>query len=562
MAKATDVLVIGAGPTGLTLACELARRGLAVRIVDQAAAPTTLSKAIALHARSLEVLDDLGVADTLVERGKKLLGATMWAGGEPIVRADFDELDSRYNFLLALSQAETEAVLSERLAGLGVEVERESRLVSFRQDGTGVTARISVKDAEPIDVRAAWLVGADGAHSTVRKQLELVFEGATYDERFLLADVKIAWDTRDDRVSTWFGEDGVVACFPMPGDRWRVIAAAPPGDEKTEDPTLEEVQAIFDRRTATSAVLSDAAWLARFRIHCRQVSRYRDDRVFVAGDAAHIHSPIGGQGMNTGIQDAHNLAWKLALVHRGDARDALLDSYEGERHAVGQAVLRGTDAATKVATLKSPMAKAARNEIARVLTGFEFVQQRITREVSELSIGYESSPIVKEDLTSLLEGRIGTAAGGESPTIATVREFGGGPRAGQRARDGKVTIAGESGTKRLLEVIDATKLTLLLFDGRSDSAGGYQRFAAIEAEVRERFGASVATFVVTPQARRPSDLPEHVRVLLDPDAELEKEYRAATECVYVLRPDLYIGYRSQPADQAKLVAWLRSILRG
>ncbi|MDQ3033452.1 MAG: FAD-dependent oxidoreductase [Myxococcota bacterium] len=555
-----DVLVVGAGPTGLTLACELARRGLSVRVVDDREGPSTTSKAIAVHARTLEILEDMEIAEQVIARGVKLRGVTMWAGGEVIVSADFDELETRFNYLLSVSQADTEALLIERLAALGVAIERKSKLVGLRQDGTGVTATVQ-KDGTTQPVRAAWLVGCDGARSTVRKALELPFEGSTYDERFLLADLKVRWDVRDDRIATYFADDGVVACFPMKEGRWRVVASATPGDESDAAPTLEEMQTLFQRRTGTGGVLSDATWLAKFRIHCRSVGRYRDDRVFLAGDAAHVHSPVGGQGMNVGMQDAHNLGWKLALVHGGHARGLLLDSYETERLAVAQAMLKSTDVATKVGTLKSSVARATRNEVARFLSGFEFVQQRITREVAELTVGYENSPIVREDRISMLSARIGSAAGGETPTIGSLRDFEAGPHAGARAPDGRATLSGKEGTRRIAQVIDGRSHTLLIFDGRHHSDEAYARYAKLEAAVRARYPEQVRTFVVTPHASRPAQLPEEIPVLLDPDGDLEKRYAASTECLYLIRPDLYVGYRSQPVDEAKLMSYLASILR-
>lgn len=555
-----DVLVVGAGPTGLMLGGELLRHGLSVRVVDAGAAPVAESRAIVVHARTLEILDDLGVGDAFVSRGKKLVGATLWAAGEAIVRADFDELDTRHPYLLSISQAETEKLLGELLVKRGGKVERETALVSFTQDGTGVTAKLGTGAGET-SCRAAWIVGCDGSRSTVRKTLDIPFEGATYDDRFLLADVAIDWDVRDDRISSYFGDDGLTACFPLAEKRWRIIATARPGDERTDPPTLEEMQTLFAARTGTRGKLSDATWLARFRIHCRQVARYRDDRAFLCGDAAHIHSPAGGQGMNTGMHDGHNLAWKLALVHRGDGRGSLLDSYGTERHAVGKGLLAGTDAATKIGTLKNAFARGFRNEVARFLSSFEFVQARIVRDVAELGIEYRKSPIVREDVTGLLNARLGTAAGGETPTLGSVREFSAAPAAGARAPDGRITLAGASGTTRLLSAIDTTKTTVLLFDGKSSSPDGYARFDAIAKVVRERFASCVDVAVVTPRNVRPPELAADTKVFLDESAELEHKYAATTECVYVIRPDLWIGYRAQPVSEEKLVAWLKSFLR-
>jgi len=560
METSIDVLVVGAGPTGLTLASELVHRGLSVRVIDAAEMPLPTSRATAVHARTLEILHRMGVAEALVARGQKLRGATFWSGGETIARVDFSELDSAFPFLLCVPQNETESALQALLERLGGKVERGVSLRSFRQDGSGVTAVLTRADASET-VRASWMVGCDGAHSTVRKGLDLAFEGDAYEDRFLLADVKIDWDTRDDRVATYFAPDGVVACLPLPGGRWRLIVSAPAGDDSAAAPTLAEVQSLFASRTGSGGVLSDLAWSTRLNIHCRQVEQYRDDRVFVAGDAAHIHSPVGGQGMNTGIQDAHNLAWKLAQVHLGLARSRLLDSYHDERHAVGQAVLRGTDAATRAATTPRPSGRAVRDQVARVLSGVEALQRRAAREVTELTVAYEGSAIVAEHSQGILQGRIGSASGGETPTVASIRSFDGAVKAGQRALDGHVTRAGESGTRALLQTLDDRRWNLLLFDGRSASAEGYARFASIASAVSSRYGESVVVTVVTPRSARPTELPDSIAVLLDPDAELERAYGAETECAYLLRPDLYVGYRSQPADEARLLAYLRPLLR-
>jgi 2-polyprenyl-6-methoxyphenol hydroxylase-like FAD-dependent oxidoreductase len=555
-----DVLVVGAGPTGLMAACELRRHGLSVRVIDAAATPTTLSKAIALHARTLEILEDMRLVDEVVDAGLKVGGVTVIANGETLVAADMGELPTRYPYLLCIPQSDTEAILAKKLVSQDVAIERDCKLVSFTQDGTGVTATIATKSGEQ-KVRAAWLVGADGAHSTVRRQLEIPFEGSTYEERFLLADVRIEGHLREDRVTSFFAEDGVLACFPMKEHRFRLIGLCP-GDQTTDEaPTLEAMSTLFAKRSGLDAKVSDARWLAQFRVHCRQVAKYRDDRVFLAGDAAHIHSPVGGQGMNTGLQDAHNLAWKLALVHRGAARGLLLDSYHQERHGVGSAILCGTDAATRAITLKNVVARTMRNEVARFMSSFEVVQRRIAEHAAELSVGYESSPIVREDVTGLLQGRIGTAAGGETPTVVSVREFDAGPKPGARALDGVVSVAGQPGTKRLLEVIDSRHHSLLLFDGKSESAEGYARFAAIAAAVRARFPGLVDPIVVTPRRTRPDGLTDDTIVVFDPDGELERAYAASTECLYLLRPDLYVAYRSQPADEAKLTTYLKSVLR-
>jgi 2-polyprenyl-6-methoxyphenol hydroxylase-like FAD-dependent oxidoreductase len=558
--KNVDVLIAGAGPTGLTLACDLARRGLSIALVDAATEAATTTRAIAVHARTLELLAPLGVTPALLERGKPVGGITLWAGGEPIVKADLDELDSRFKHVLLVGQQELEAALAAQLAAAGGAIDRGARLVSFRQDGTGVTAQLQRGEATE-EVRAAWLVGCDGAASTVREALEIPFVGEGWEEDFAIADVSVAWDLRDDRVHAFLGDNGIVACFPMKGDRFRIMAALPAeARAKKEDPTLDDIQTLFAVNTTANARLSDPTWITRLRVRARQAARYRDDRVFLAGDAACTHGAIGAQGLNSGIQDALNLGWKLALVHRGKARGLLLDSYQEERHAAARSVMSGSEAATRVANVKGNVAKTARNELGRFLGSLEVMQNRVAKEVAELSVSYERSSIVREDKTSLLNARLGSASGGDTPTIGSVREFASGPSAGQRAPDGRATLAGQGGTRRLHEVLEG-RLALLLFDGRSSTEEGYARFKGITSSVADRYGDAVTAWVVTPLATRPASLPAELAVLLDPEGELEKRYAATTECVYLVRPDLHIAYRSQPADLDKLLEYLATILR-
>lgn len=300
----TDVLVVGGGPSGLVLGGELLRRGATVRLIDAAAAPTTQSRAIGVHARTLEILDDLGVAKDLVSRGLPLRGVTMWAAGAPIAGVDFDDLETRFPFILSVSQCETEAVLASLLERRGGELERRKRLRSFSQDEEGVIAVVDTEGGEE-RIRTRWIVGCDGAHSAVRRGIGASFEGHTYEETFALADVRVDGAPAADRtrVTTYFGEDGAVAFFPMTGDRFRIIVTAwgVPGP----DVALEDLRASISARVGSDVRLLDVAWLTSFRIHCRQVERYREGRAFLVGDAAHIHSPVGGQGMNTGMQDAH-----------------------------------------------------------------------------------------------------------------------------------------------------------------------------------------------------------------------------------------------------------------
>lgn len=390
----TQVLIAGAGPVGLTLAVELARYGVSVRIVDKAHARTDKSKAVAVWARTLELFDRAGLADRLVDAGVKVHAAVISNGAERIARIGLDSIDTEYKFVLMIPQSETERVLEEHLATLGVTVERGVELLSFSDKGSSIEALLQKSDGASETITAAWLVGCDGAHSTVRHALGLEFHGDTVDTDFLLADIRLAnAPCAPDELMLWWHREGIVAFFPLPGGRLRLIASTePPADPKSE-PSLAEVQALVDRRGPGNVTASDPVWLARFRINERKVDRYRTGRAFVAGDAAHIHSPAGGQGMNTGMQDAFNLAWKLALVLRGAAGEGLLDSYGAERSPIAAQVLSSSGKMTRAAMLRNEYAQALRNFVVGHVLGLPAAQHFAGEMLSELAVAYPKSPL-------------------------------------------------------------------------------------------------------------------------------------------------------------------------
>jgi 2-polyprenyl-6-methoxyphenol hydroxylase-like FAD-dependent oxidoreductase len=352
----SQVLVVGAGPVGLTLAAELKRYGVSVRIVDKASSRTDKSKALVVWSRTLELLARAGCAEAFVAAGCKVVAVNLNAGGRPLGRVTFDAVDSPYPYALMLPQSDTERLLEEHGAALGVTVEREVELTTFVADGEGATAELRHADGRIETVRADWLVGCDGAHSAVRHGLGFTFEGDTLRSDWVLADVHLAGvPVPSSELAMYAHAEDVLALFPIAPGRYRVIAdvgdtgAAPPAE-----PTLDEVQALLDRRGPGGIAASDPIWLSAFRINERKVKSYRAGRVFLAGDAAHVHSPAGGQGMNTGMQDAFNLAWKLAMAARGVAGERLLASYDAERSAVGDMVLRNAGRLTAAATMKEP----------------------------------------------------------------------------------------------------------------------------------------------------------------------------------------------------------------
>jgi 2-polyprenyl-6-methoxyphenol hydroxylase-like FAD-dependent oxidoreductase len=408
MANST-VLIAGAGPVGLTLANELVRHGVAMRIVDKAAARTDKSKALVLWSRSLELFDDAGYAELFLAAGFPAHGAQISTGKEIIARVSLDSVDSRFPYALMIPQSETERVLEERLAAHGAAVERSVELVSFADKGSSVEATLKKANGDTETLKVDWLAGCDGAHSAVRHGLDFAFEGTTLESDWALADGHIAGLQPTDRLHIFWHRDGILAFFPIVGDRWRVVAdlGHAKAGERHGDPTLPEINALMAHRGSPAFVMSDPIWLAAFRINERKVKDYRKGRVFLAGDAAHIHSPAGGQGMNTGMQDAFNLAWKLALVIKGSAKPSLLDSYSPERTAVGDKVLRNAGRLTEAATLRNPVLQGIRNAVARFATGFPVVQHKMANQLAEMDIGYPESPLTAKNGHSHGEPRAG-----------------------------------------------------------------------------------------------------------------------------------------------------------
>jgi 2-polyprenyl-6-methoxyphenol hydroxylase-like FAD-dependent oxidoreductase len=393
----TSVLIVGAGPVGLTLACELTRYRIPVRIVDKAAQRTDKSKAIVIWSRTLELLDrgDRGSAP-FVEAGFKVDGVNILAPeGHVVGHVKMDSVASPYPYALMLPQSDTERLLEERLQRLGVSVGRSTEATALTIGADRVEATLRRADGREETVHAHWLCGCDGAHSIVRHTLAAPFSGETMNSDWILADVHMkGYPFPDTEVAVYWARDGVLPIFPISPGRYRIIANIPPsGTDHPHDPTLEEIQTIVEQRGPKGASLFDPIWLSGFRINSRKVANYRSGRAFLSGDAAHVHSPAGGEGMNTGMQDAFNLAWKLALAINGTCGEALLDTYSPERSGVGDEVLKNTSRLTAIGTLRNPIAEELRNIVGRVAFGLAPVQHAFADQMSQVSVGYPESPM-------------------------------------------------------------------------------------------------------------------------------------------------------------------------
>ena len=504
------VLVVGAGPVGLVMACELARRGVPIRVIDALPAPTVESRAILIHARSLEMLQRIGVAQEIIASGVRTNGMRMQADGKVLADLTFETVDSPYQFSVTTAQTETERILTSRLAEFGVRIERGVELLSFDQDDAGVQYRLQHPDGRIETAGTGWVVGTDGSHSTVRAQTGQKLEGSFKGERFLLGDVDAEYDLPRDRMHSFFGTGGgPLLIFPMLGRRARVIAQITDGDS---DASIDRLQRIVDERVTGFRVLA-ARWLTVFEIHHAQVPQYRVGRAFLAGDAAHVHSPAGGQGMNTGMQDAFNLGWKLAAVVNDAADPALLDSYQAERHPVAARVIEQTTRITRMGTLDTAVERKLRNTAVHLITRLPAVHRVVAEQMEETDLAYRTSPIV----------------------AGTHRR--GGVRPGDCAPD----VPG-SGLQELLTATDGT-VALIFGPATNDPAAAELGRPAPDPD-RQR-------------GKRSGAVSSDSTVLDDPDGRIARRYGARAGDVVIVRPDGYVGFvgaLTDTDDQAEAMA--------
>jgi 2-polyprenyl-6-methoxyphenol hydroxylase-like FAD-dependent oxidoreductase len=545
--RLTPVLVAGAGPTGLTMALELARHGVEVRIVDRAPAAPTTSRALVVMPRTLEIFDDMGVVDEAIDAGNRADALTITFKDRK-VRMDITGLltgprnYTAHTTLRTLSQDDTERLLTDALDEYGVGIERGLALTDLTQDGGTVTASLRREDGSVETARCRWLIGCDGAHSAVRKAVGIPFQGSTYRDEFIMADARLDWELPHGELYAFPSPAGIFAAFSMPGEkRFRIFGNFPTGPEgpgaEYSEPTHEEFQAMVDERVPFPAKVVEEFWVTRYRVHSRVVPRYRDGQVFLAGDAAHVHSPAGAQGMNTGIQDAYNLAWKLALVERGIADASMLDSYQAERHPVGVRLLKTTDRLFSVIAGHNPISRTARGKVAPHLAGRVLTRQSVRSKfvgmLVQLRLRYPDSPLSSEDGSGWQEA----------------------PAPGDRAREADLVVDGEPG--RLYDVLRGVHHTVLLFTGLDDHARSAVELCRIAERLEEAHPGLVKARVIS--AERFAD---HPLALGDPDRTAHRQYGITSAGAFVIRPDAHIGYRGRPIDADRLMADLSARLPG
>jgi 2-polyprenyl-6-methoxyphenol hydroxylase-like FAD-dependent oxidoreductase len=541
-------LVVGAGPTGLTLAIELARRDIPFRIIDREAERTKTSRAIGTQARTVEVFRVMGIPETALEPAARPRALRFAEGDRTLARIPLGNgLPGASPRLISMDESDTERVLEQRLERLGGRVERSTQLLGFRVDGERVTATVQGRSGTS-EVETRFLVGADGAHSTVRREAGIGFAGAAYPERFLLVDLDLDWALPHDEGHIWIGDDGLVAAIPLPGERrYRVIVPLPATyaakEYESEAEIAGEAETWLGRRTGVRLRrIGDPIWASAFRIQRRQADRYRRGPVFLAGDAAHVHSPVGGQGMNTGIQDAFNLGWKLALAARDMAAPGLLDTYQAERHPIARGVLRGTHLGTRLLLAQNPLMQAVREYAVPAIVNIPPVRHRILAAVSQLSISYRGSFLSVD-------------ADDRDETPSWLRRDVQGLRAGDRVPDATLIEANGSKPVALFELI-SQGWTLLLFPGdraTPESIGSLERNAR---QVQETVGNAVHSHLVLNALANGGGA---ATALLDPAQEVTRVFGAGKGLVALMRPDGYLGYRGRPDQLGELASYLARV---
>ncbi|MBU9411619.1 FAD-dependent monooxygenase [Burkholderia multivorans] len=520
------VLIVGAGPTGLAAAMSLARARVPVRVIDKLAAPAPYSRAIGIQARTLELLEQHRAVEPFLALGHRAHAAALHADGRVIARLDFDPLQTRYPYLLLLDQSVTERLLAEHLAGLGVTIERGVTLVEC--DAGGASLDVTLRDAGGRDERfsPSYLIAADGAHSTVRHLLGIGFAGRAFEQTFLLADFAAIPDWPEDEIHLFTTPDGIAGLFPLGSGRYRLVADRPPVGDVSPDsppPSLADCEAVVRARIGASIAPSDLAWSSYFRLHSRMVERLRHGRVFFAGDAAHIHSPAGAQGMNTGVQEAFNLGWKLARVLAGGAPDRLLDTYHTERHPIERDVLRQTSLVTQIVEADHGAMKLLRDHLVPLLVSLGPLRDAVRRSVSELGVQYRKSPLTLE------------------------RVLDGGPRAGERAPDALLHVIdgplGQApGTARLYDVHDPASFTLLLLEAPPST--GLDDVSPLAADAQALIQRLERIMPGAVRAWRVTDVEG------DGADTLVQAYGRSRPAFYLLRPDGYIAARGRASSDA------------
>ena len=555
----TDVLIIGAGPTGLALACTLKLHGIDSVIIDKFSSRSTIPKASIMNARAMEVLEDLGAIEYALEVGMRINNILAYAEGKKLSLSSYNTINSKYNFALNIGQPHSEKALEDRLNTLGVEVMREHELVDFEQKNGAVEAKVNDLNSGELQIICKFMVGCDGARSFVRHKLNLGFEGQEYQMDNITGEVDIDWDFPRDQHLFTFNRDGAFGLSSMPENRWLVWANMSLLPENKSryyegmEPTPEELQKYFDERCPFPAKLKNFGWLTYYATHERGVKNFRNGNIFLAGDAAHISSPASGQGMNTGIQDAHNLGFKIAYYLKGSGNEELLDSYENERKVFMKARKSLSDINEKLFGLKGHLSQHARNMMLRFMNNNESLFSWSANQTFQLSHNYRDSSIVEEFAGLPIHLLGGKHLSEDHLCSEAWLYFGKGPHAGDRFQE-CYDIENSSGESTYLsDHMEIGTFNLLCFAPSQtpdrdiiDVINNISKWNSEENKNPFKMHIILLNKDLIPEFEK------EICILIDPLSEAHNKYGAKGECIYLLRPDGYVGYRSLPPNLERL----------
>lgn len=514
----TDVLIVGAGPTGLMLANQLMRRGVRIQIIDRHSGPAQQSRALGVQARTLEIYQHLGIATRAIELGKIGYGANIWAKGKHMANVPLSQAGGKetpYPYILVLGQDDNELIMGEKLREFGRSVQWNMELLSLAQASDHITATVKDVDGNTQTITAKYMAGCDGSRSTVRELNGITFPGAPYEHVFFVADVECTGNMIADEVNVYLFKNGFHLLFPMRGkDHWRIVGILPSEMQNRNDLKFEDVIPTLHQEAGSELIFKSCTWFSIYHIHHRHASHFRAGRCFLLGDAAHVHSPVGAQGMNTGLQDAYNLGWKLALVVKGISNSTLLDSYEEERLPIAQHLLNTTDRAFRLIVSDNWLAGLFRTKILARIAAFAMkqkgIQQFAFRMISQIAINYRKSSLSEE-----------------TPGIEHNA-----PRAGDRFPWLKLQLQSNGIVEDTFEKFDDTKFNLIIIGQSSPNAN-------------ELLGDLMQIYII-------------------PDNSVNRQEFArvgiTSPSFYLLRPDGHIGICGGKLEESKIVDYIHKRL--
>ncbi len=523
MQNKNDILIVGAGPVGLYMANECNRFGLTFDLIDKKSELSTHSKALGIHSRTLLAFTQSGLIEPVLQQGLKLTGAQMHANNKVIFKIDLSKIVALYPQIIILPQSKTEKILYDKLLQSDAAIQWQTELTAIQQTTTGTKVTLNRNNQlETVDYK--WVIACDGAHSILRHAANFQFTGGQYNNTWWLADLKMRTSIPMDTLNIYLSDTGVCACFPITEELYRLVVIKP--DDYTRSISLDAFINEAKKHIKEDFTVIEPVWLNEFHVSHRLIEHYRFNNVFFAGDAAHIHSPMGGQGLNTGLQDIQNLIWKLALVQHGKAKPELLDSYEEERLMVGKIILKETDAMTKMLLIKNGCKKSLRNLFAKCISFIKPLNKVMAMQMAQLTINYHKSSIVQQ------EGNTGLIKAGKLLPNIYLYDV-------------------QQNKKNIFVLLTGIKHHLLVFCPHDkDIAAAINLVKEISAQYMQEIQCHLVLAA-------PPTLHSVASMWIDPVLAAHKQLKLTDAAAVLIRPDQYIGYSQAGLDSEKLLTYLK-----